>query len=258
MRIAISDYDGTLKQNGTVAPEDVDAINCWRESGNMFGIATGRDLGMTIHETDMYSIPFDFLVCLNGCVLYDGDQSIISATEMDKDLVPAIVAHPASRASLHIALMNRGRLQICFNNGRSWFVNSYLPHTVIDATDAANAQHVMQISLGYPVVDEAAAWAAELNKQFAGQAVAHHNANTIDINSANTDKALGIRQLITLKGWQDKEVLVLGDGGNDVGMISAFHGYTLHHGTEELKRNARGIVGSLSEMLEAGQAGGGV
>lgn len=43
MKIAFSDYDGTLSVSDTgVTAETIEAIHAWRSSGNKFGIVTGK------------------------------------------------------------------------------------------------------------------------------------------------------------------------------------------------------------------------
>lgn len=249
MRIAVSDYDGTLKQSGIVLDSDIQAIRDWRARGNLFGLATGRDLGMTLFETDKYDIPFDFLVCMNGCALYDGGKVLLSCTEIAADVAPAIVKHPASAASMHVAIMTEPELQLCFQGDASWFARTELPHRIIDNEQAVSAGNVVQISLGYKTVPEAAEWARRLNMDFAGKAVAHHNNVSIDINPAGTDKAVGIKTLAAMHGWNTDDIMVIGDGGNDIGMVKAFHGCTLHHGLDELKKAAKNVFSNLGEML---------
>ena len=46
MKIAASDYDGTLFRNEVIAKADVEGIRRWRAAGNKFGVVTGRDYGM--------------------------------------------------------------------------------------------------------------------------------------------------------------------------------------------------------------------
>ena len=43
MKIAASDYDGTLFRNDEISAADVDGVNKWTAAGNKFGVVTGRD-----------------------------------------------------------------------------------------------------------------------------------------------------------------------------------------------------------------------
>ena len=53
MKIAFSDYDGTLSVSDTgVTAETIEAIHAWRSSGNKFGIVTGRSYDLIAMETN--------------------------------------------------------------------------------------------------------------------------------------------------------------------------------------------------------------
>ena len=62
MQLLASDYDGTLKQYSdkekelTVEKRDKEAIDEFRERGNLFGIVTGRSKGMIDLELKKYGI----------------------------------------------------------------------------------------------------------------------------------------------------------------------------------------------------------
>ncbi len=249
MRVAVSDYDGTLKRGGEVAAGDLAAIIKWMESGNKFGLATGRDLGMTLHETERHGIPFDFLVCMNGCSLYGRDRSLIQQTKMDDALIPELLNHPAADAAFHIAVMGQWQLSLFFRGGESWFLRVGIPYREISFDEAVSRKNVEQVSFGYVGRGETAEWARQLNRDFAGRLVAHQNVNSIDVNPAGTDKAQGVKDLLALKKWAPQDVLAIGDGGNDLGMLGAFGGYTLENAPDEVKKTAKCVVGSVAEML---------
>ena len=69
-RAIASDYDGTLADDGRVAPETVDALRRVRASGRELILITGRtlaDLRMVFSELSL----FDLFIVENGAVLLD-------------------------------------------------------------------------------------------------------------------------------------------------------------------------------------------
>ena len=56
MKIAASDYDGTLFRNEVIAKADVEGIRRWRAAGNKFGVVTSRDYGMLAPQLKFYGI----------------------------------------------------------------------------------------------------------------------------------------------------------------------------------------------------------
>ncbi len=104
MLAAVSDYDGTIRRGGTIAPDTLAAIRDWRAKGNIFGIATGRDFSMLKQELDHWSLTCDFYACDNGAAVYDTAQRPIVTAELDPEAAAAAMRHPAGRASLHLPL----------------------------------------------------------------------------------------------------------------------------------------------------------
>lgn len=249
MRVAVSDYDGTLAVKGEVPGGNLAAITKWREMGNHFGLATGRDLGMILHETRRWDIPFDFLVCINGAALYDEELALIKATEIDDAVLPAVLRHPASNASMHIALMIEDPPRVFVRDRASWLLAVDLPHEKIEYDAVMAAKGIRQISLGYLGENEAIEWARQLTLNFSGRIAAHQNGNTIDITASGVDKGRGIKEVISAKGWQSAEVLAIGDGNNDLEMLAAFNGYAVDTASAEAKKAAKTVVASVAEML---------
>ncbi len=50
MKVASSDYDGTLFRQDVIAKSDAEAIRKWREAGHKFGMVSGRDHGMLVPQ----------------------------------------------------------------------------------------------------------------------------------------------------------------------------------------------------------------
>ena len=70
MKIAASDYDGTLFRNNEIAAEDARGVHAWRAAGHKFGVVTGRDYGMLVPQLHHYGVEFDYAVCNNGGIIH--------------------------------------------------------------------------------------------------------------------------------------------------------------------------------------------
>ena len=70
-RILATDYDGTLKYAQKVMPEDLQAIQRWKEAGNLFVIVTGRSMESIKRQSDLYQLPVDYFVTNNGGMVFD-------------------------------------------------------------------------------------------------------------------------------------------------------------------------------------------
>ena len=248
-RVAVTDYDGTLCLEGCVGDDTIAAIERWRRAGNVFGIATGRDLSLITHATNRWDIPFDFLICANGAAIYDSALNVLMQATIPDTVVPDVLRHPASRASMHLELCVEGALQIYVADERSWFPTLGAPYREISYEEALNAKNLQQISLAYSTFEECTAYTAAVAEAFGDTLNPQTNDVCLDITRAGVDKCSGILSLLSLKGWPEKGLLAIGDGGNDLPMIRRFGGFTVTGATDEIKAEAAGVYASVGEML---------
>jgi HAD superfamily hydrolase (TIGR01484 family) len=251
MRIAASDYDGTLCIRGAIAPETIAAIRAWRAAGNAFGIVTGRDLSMLLPEIARWNIEFDFLVCATGAIVYDGTLSVLHRTDIADETVPRLLAHSAVRSSQHCALFADGTAYLHLNGTGSWYPKLHLPYTEVSLAEAARVRGVQQVSLTYPAAAEAEGHTRDLNAAFSGALHAYQNGWCIDIARAGISKATGLAELLAARAWPEEGLLAVGDGRNDLPMIRRFGGVTVTGADEEVRREARAEYASVGDMLRS-------
>ncbi len=157
LRIAASDYDGTLCTRRKLMGDVVPAIKRWRAGGNIFGLVTGRDLPMILAETEKRGIEYDFIVCINGAAVYDGDHTLLSEHTIPDDLAAELLRHPAGMASMHYQLSGTGELRVMEREG-SWFPKIGVPYRSVTEGEAFSARGLGQISFAYTTVEECGAW----------------------------------------------------------------------------------------------------
>lgn len=250
MKIIASDYDGTLYANGELLGDVVGAVTKWRNAGNLFGIATGRDFSMTTPEIERWGIPVDFIVCINGAAIYDSDFTLLDSHLLDNDAVSLILNHPAAPVSQHYQISGLGPLQVMLREG-SFFWDFDIAFQRIELEQALAACDVGQISLGYPSVEEATRWTEALNADLGVYIEAHQNKRMIDITRRGVDKAAGIATLLKVKGWDAGDVYAIGDGDNDVGMIRAYHGQTVPNAAPAALAAAQKQFQSVPDFIES-------
>lgn len=251
MRIAVADYDGTVKMvKKPMDPENIPAIRKWREKGNAFGLATGRDLRLAQWEIRQYDIPLDFLICLNGATIFDSDGTLLESTEIDDDLVPAVLTHPAGLASRQYQILGPD-INRFLRRGDSMYQHYPFPRVQVDMETALSLRNISLINFAYDTSEEASEWAKELNADFEGRLVAHDNMFMVDLIRPDVDKARAIEHVLGLKGWSNAEVFAIGDTSNDIGMLERFTGFCVPNATPEVKAVATREYASLAAMLHA-------
>lgn len=73
-KLLVSDYDGTFNK---CKSSNIDAIKEFIGNGNIFSIASARSFKSLKSETNKYNIPYDYLICNNGGIIFDKDDNII-------------------------------------------------------------------------------------------------------------------------------------------------------------------------------------
>lgn len=248
MHIVASDYDGTLYSQGQLLGDVTGAVRRWREAGNLFGLATGRDFAMTAPEADKWQLPLDFYVCLNGAAIYNKDRQLLHQTCLDDKLIPELVRHPAAAASIHIQLSEVDELRFVVREG-SWFPGLGYPFTEVTDAEAATFRNLGQISVAYRDLRESDKWEEVLRRDFGDAIAPHHNKMCIDINPGGVDKAYGLSWLVRHMGWDKERVHVVGDASNDLAMIRQFGGYTVPGATMEVAEAAVCTCLDVPDML---------
>ena len=250
MRVAVTDYDGTLYQNGEVGKESLRAIHHWRKKGNVFGIATGRDLSMLTGELLRWNIPYDFAICDNGAIIYDHALNVLASTSIADDVAKRVMQHAAGMASLHYLLSSHGSVALFQRGGDSWYTKMGLPYVEIGFDQAMAATDLQQISFAYGGREECALWVERLNADFCDCLGVHMNISSVDLTAPGIDKATGISEVLKVRGWSEDGLLVIGDADNDAPMLQRFMGFSVPHASEAARRASRAAYATVGEMLE--------
>lgn len=253
MKIAASDYDGTLLRQGKIHPEDVRAITDWRRRGHKFGLATGRDLSMLITELRANGLPFDFLVCSTGAALYDHQGRPVLVEALPAELVEELLKHPALGRRLHLALSQNEITYVQSRSDQPSWLRGLSSRFLVDIDDDnrfSAVEDVHQITLEFARPDEARACLAALMGTF-GEIMEYHFTEgvCIQLTRPRIDKAVTLTRLAELMGWPEGDLVVAGDSENDIPMFRRFKGYAMKSSPPELKALAYQVVGSPAEML---------
>ena len=249
--VAAADYDGTLCRDRKVSAEDLAAIATWRAAGHRFGIATGRDLGMMRHESERWNIPYDFLVCCCGAVLYDQADRELRRIDIDDALIPRLLRHPMTAASFHFELSRHGQTLLHVQDERSRFPALGVSYVPLSHAEALALTGLQLISFVFATTAESAAFSDMVMSEFAGRLRSHQNGANVDVTAWPVDKAEGLLVLCGLCGWSEPQVepLVIGDSENDLPMLRRFHGFAMATAPESVRRQAAAVYPDVGSML---------
>ena len=254
MKVAASDYDGTLFLQETICKEIIVAIRNWRDAGGKFGVVTGRDFGMLVPQLQYYQIVFDFAVCNNGGIIFDQAGSVLFQSRIATAVLQAVAVQPCVADSLHFSFSAAEGTYICHERPGSWIDREAkewkFPLYRIREDAIGKLEGIHQFSLGFTSADQSRAVSKRLNELFGSVIHAYPNRGSLDITPVEVSKRQGLEQLIRCMGWKAPKLFVIGDESNDLPMLEAFGGYTVDSARPEIKEKAKASFPNVGAMLE--------
>ncbi|MEM5770135.1 MAG: HAD hydrolase family protein, partial [Bacillota bacterium] len=220
-----------------------------RKAGNVFGIATGRALNLIIHESNYWKIPFDFLICNNGAVLYDEKLNVLRSVNVPDMMIREVLLHPSALASTHYELCNEGISRIYVRSTESIFHNTDIPYERISLEESLLQNNVQQISFGYAAEFEYKKHSDSLLAAFHDYLSLNMNHLVIDINHRGINKLSGILDMLEIQGWPAQGLLAIGDNENDLSMIRHFKGFSINGANRNTMAAAAAVYNSVGDML---------
>ena len=167
MKIAASDYDGTLFRNDTITAADAQSVQRWREAGHKFGVVTGRDYGMLAPQLEHYGIGYDYAVCNNGAIICQSEGTPLWEGRIEPRILKAISEIPEVRRSFHFAFSAATQTYLCHEFEGSWIAREGrqwdFPVIDIEEKDILSLPQVHQFSLGYETPEESLAASQVVN-----------------------------------------------------------------------------------------------
>lgn len=255
LKVAASDFDGTLFIENGICTENVEGVRQWRAAGNKFGVVTGRDYGMLVPQLEYFGIGYDFAICNNGAIIFDENGKVLYQAEIPEQALYVVATHPCVADSLHVAFSQAESSCIYREREGSWITREAKQWKfllkMIENAEIHELSRVHQIALGFDSLDGAAEAARQINLLFGDTVYACQNRGSVDITPVGIDKSKGIEKLLELKSWQNLEIYVIGDEINDLPMIHRFDGYAVESAREVIKREAKQSFASVGSMLQA-------
>lgn len=250
MKLLASDYDGTLCRKSEVTKKDIEAIKKFQSYGNIFGIITGRSIGMIKDELESYQIPYNFLVCNNGGVITNSEGKIIYRNDIDMNTVLSLIDFISKDNTIMMGISDGdlfGTIQEGVEGEIHKDFNEIMNLELTDTDLILSAGKVNSFFLKASTQAKTLELYELCKKQFAGQLNFHFNNGTIDVSQVSVSKKTGADELAKL--FCD-EVYVIGDGYNDLPMIEAYNGFTVTNADEAIKSKASKIFTSVDLCIE--------
>lgn len=229
MQLLVSDYDGTL--NPSCNPFrirnlqlNIDAIREFRDNGNKFMISTGRTLPAIRQEIEEHRIPFDYLACNDGSILFDQDYHIVESFYIDSDVAREIVSQIFQTALGEVLCM---------------FDYSGMTQNFDNVLELELVTKLTKFKSDYLRLQEIVAQYPELD------IMNFFNINYIKLKDGKSRTIRTVEELI-----HPDEVVTVGDNLNDLDMLLNYDGYKMPISNPSLFGHQIPTVSSVHKLIQ--------
>jgi len=250
-RLVVLDIDGTvILEDETMSPGVVDAVRAAEKAGTEVMLATGRSWEGTEEIVHALGLSPEFVVCSNGAVTLrangDGEYERFHIETFDPAEVLALLGAHLPDAKYMVELADGHRLYTehlgdwnLANATRVPFADlSAMPvcRVVVVSPGDSEADFVELVErIGLNEVSYAVGWTAWL-----------------DIAPQGVDKGTALERVRELLGIDGSQVLVMGDGRNDIGMFEwarrgGGRAVAMAQGPQEVRDAAGEVTGSVQD-----------
>lgn len=242
IKIVFFDIDGTLfdMDTKTVSDRMKETLRRLQAGGIKICVATGRG-PMLVH--DIFGGRFDAYITFNGSYCFN-DEGVIFSNPLSYNDVQQIIRN-TGEINRPVALATKDRVAA---NGVDAELLAFFQiggHSIDKSPDFDQVaqQEVFQIMSGGYLSERAA-----LVKDTENAKVAAWWDRAVDIVPADGGKGRGVAKVLEYFGIDRADAMAFGDGNNDLEMFQAVdNGIAMGNGSEDLKKIARDVCGSVSE-----------
>ena len=249
MKIFASDYDGTLRIGSDVSKENKKMIQRWQDTGNLFVMVTGRSMESILSEIERNELSCDYIIGNNGGVIYDREGNLLQETVMDFERALEVLEF-IKTVPCFSYVINDGfhRAKVVVDASRPDRKYGMIKATKSVEEVLANRK-IAQFVLSLDNMELAKQTAGLLNERYSDTVCAYVNVDCIDVVPSHISKAKGIQYLQERCCVEKEDIYVIGDSYNDLPMIEAYHGFTLHHAEGNIQKQASASFESVASAI---------
>lgn len=228
MKILASDFDKTLfVEDLNTLKENIERIKEWRNQGNLFVIATGRNFPFLIKDIEAYQIPFDYAICNDGGKIFDNKKNCLFTKDIPLNCNQKIINRIKENSNIS-----------------EWWIDSG-NGLIKDETKRANAiiARPIEIEKAYPLLEQI----LKENQEVHG----YISDNWINITEKTVTKKNGLLHLLEWLNLESANLYTIGDNDNDFDMITSFNGAIMENHNPSLDNLKNKTYKSVANYIDA-------
>ena len=234
MKLLVTDYDGTLLINDDDLRKNIIYLKKWQQDGNLIMISTGRSYSSIKNQVDLYKIPYDYLSCADGSIIYDKNNNILKMFEMDNEIIEPFKNFYKD--------LNYEEIQFSYPRGYSNILLSDKELLGINVC-IATVNYTKNIVNNFTKMSKKYPKYHFLNYM-------HPNFSYLCIKPFGVDKSSTVDYLCSKLDLTNDNVYIIGDSYNDFEMIKKYNGVAMENSCDEILNITKKKYSSVSEYIE--------
>jgi HAD superfamily hydrolase (TIGR01484 family) len=224
MKILVSDFDKTFYRDNYY--KNIKYVNKFVEDGNIFVIATGRNITSLLSDIGNFPVNYEYLICNDGGMIYNKKLEIIKRRDIDPSVVDEVCKMLEKSDSIGSIFIDNGNTLV---ENRNTLVNGIIVRYI----DYDNANKLLdKIVQLYPEVH------------------GYLSENWLNITNYEVNKGSAIDYLTDIFSWNKDDIYVAGDNINDISMFERYNGYAMADGHDDLKKVSYEVVNEFKNILD--------
>lgn len=233
MNLFVTDYDDTLYQNDDGIKENIKNLKKLQKKKFLIVISTGRSYPSIKLQVDKYQIPYDYLSCADGSIIYDTKGQIIYKSCINDDIIEILqsfyeklpyeeiqFSYPEGYLNTLKGTQDLLGINICLSS------NNYNKKIV---------KEFMKLKKKYP--------------NYNYLAYQHINFSYLCIKPINISKSFAISILKDKFKIKKEDIYVIGDSSNDIEMIKDFNGVRMTNSYPEIIKLTNKSYNTVSDYI---------
>ena len=235
MKLFVTDYDGTFFINEKDIIENIKMLEKLQKRDFKIMISTGRSYPSIKNQVDLYHIPYDYLSCADGSIIYDNKGNILKMYIINQEIITPFKDFYQN--------INYEEIQFSYPTGYS---------NILSKTDNRLLGINVCISTSNYTKDLVDDF-LKIKKQYPGYHFLnymHSNFSYLCIKPNGIDKSSTITYLKKKNNIKLKDIYVIGDSYNDYEMIKKFHGSCINTSCVDVLNIAKNIYSSVTFYIK--------
>lgn len=246
-KILSADLDGTLMFRKEGKPyfkqSDIEALQAFREDGNLVVINSGRALAWLIPPLEGH-MEWDYLIAASGACIMDRNRKILYGQTLSLTLMQELLRdYPTD---VEITFITADQI---------YALRQKKPHSLpvqqINSVGELEGRTLYGMSVHFTTQKEAEAFRDWLLQSGHEEMEVFVNTKDVDLVRKGCSKGVALKWLQNYLALDADHIYAIGDAANDIDMLkAAAHSFTFHQSEDRVKMYCEQYVSSVEEMIQ--------